>query len=528
MRHLFDIKSGLFPWPIAVVGAFIVVLQLGWRPYIMSDEVTYSHAALHESFWEARHGQYLFSLLHSPGAFLGDYFYLYSQLINLLFWVASAVMVFYIAKRFVGVGLAIVISCLHLIMPASFYASSFMPEAPLAFFVLSAIYFAIRAEDEEFGPLHLGLLFASLLFASMTKAHGSVFVVYVLIAGLLIFVFSRNKAWLFVSLASFLAILSRAIFGWLTGEQAPFVFGVYNRRATQPDSREGTQIISAGEQTLTAQLLDSASAHLGYLLLVVPLVAASVLMGKVFRDATSFLVVGSLGIMFILAIYYHATTVLNGEAIVGTNLSRYFEFLLPISIAPAIALMESSRRLWASLVVSLAAVAGTALVFLNELPGQTVANSALGSVLGQNSWFLAVPLSISIILIMVFWSHAKPWKLSGLVLAPLFLLSLTFQINGSTEFRQLSYWDVAGKDLRTLTNAYGHVDLLIVTSNKFVGFTAGFYANNPNFVVSPNDWCIREGECQPDFVLYMENLGPQEPMNRIIENEDYRIFQPIY
>lgn len=527
VKAMTSFRHGPIPWPILAIGLLVIVIQITWKPFIMSDEVTYSIAANHFPWWEAQHGQYLFSIIQSLSGFFGDSFYVVAKLINLVLWAASALPVFWISLRFVDRTVAILISLAYLIMPASFYASSFMPEALLAFCVLVSLYLSLRISESEPSIILFLLLVFSLLAASSTKAHGAVFTLFSVLSSIIIWALWRERKWLIVSLAASIALLLRMAVGVIAGEQAPFIFGVYNRSVAPPVA----SVAETGEapgpaNSFWSQLVESTIDHSSLLLVAMPIIVTVVLLGSAFRSPGTFYIIGAFGSMFLLAIYYHASTVVGGEAIDEQNLSRYFEFLIPVAIAPALFAFQKLGRISSTLFTVLLVVFGITILFVRDLPTQTVANSALGGTLSQGGWGVAIFYSLGFVALLVFWRLDLARIQVSFMLAPILLLSTFFLIDGSQTYTKLYYWDFAGKDLQTLSNAYGNIDLLIVTENRFLGYAAGFYSNNPNFRVSPNDWCLRESECSPDFILYMENLGPQTRMTKIIENAEYRIFQP--
>lgn len=523
-QSLIDIQSGRAPWPILFAALVLVVVQISWKPFIMSDEVTYAQAALHAPWWEANLGQYLFSLIASVSGLAGDYFYEVFKFINLIVWASSGFAVLGIAQRFLSRNLSLLIAGLHLFLPASFYASSFMPEALLAASVLWAVYVAMLHVESETWLRYFGLLSVLLFFATMTKAHGSVTVMGIAILGTVLFMSGRNLRWLQVTIAALIALSVRAVIGFLAGESSPWIFGAYNNNVGPQNA--GSRGALAGKTFLT-ELPEAVFLHAGLVLLAIPLVVAALLWGFVFRNPNAFFITGLFGGLVLLAIYYRASTSARGEILDGQALSRYFEYLLPLAVIVGLFFAQSVQRRWmVAASITLLSISGLALIAISGLPYQTVANSALGSILSRIDWavgFLTVLLSI---LVIVYWS-LKPSELStGLLVAPLLLISSIFVIDGAREFNTDFYWDKAGKELRTLIGIVGISDVLIVTENRFVGYAAGFYANLPEVSVEPNDWCLEEGTCSPDYILYLENLGPQVPMTRIIENESYRIFQP--
>lgn len=233
--HVFVLATSL---PALGFWLFSRVESIG--PAILGDEYIYSMGARKSSPWSdlatADFSNYLFNFVYSSTSICGEAFYSCAKALNIVFFLASCLVLFAVALRFLPFWLSFLFYGAVAISPVSIYTSMFLPESLYLFLINVVLYVTLRAvssytiQNWTYVGVAVGL-------ASLVKPHAWMSLVAILAAAT-VFGLAKGLGNLRITLASIFssilaAIMARIVVGLMVGgPKTVGFFGSYVSSAT--------------------------------------------------------------------------------------------------------------------------------------------------------------------------------------------------------------------------------------------------------------------------------------------------------
>ena len=223
-------QHGLF---VAALLLFFIALffrnSAGMYPGVL-DEFYYNQFSRLKPLAESTYGNYLYLLIYRATNFCGNGFLSCAYFLNTLFYVASAIPLYAIARRICSFGLSVWIIFLILLDPFNYWTGFFMAEA-LYFLAFWIFIWSLLRIQENSKPWHWFLSGVALGITALVKVH-ALFLLPAALVYILFWAKSQGHSRQFVvrSGALFItgALLTKLLIGFLiVGLPGLTLFGVY-------------------------------------------------------------------------------------------------------------------------------------------------------------------------------------------------------------------------------------------------------------------------------------------------------------
>jgi phosphoglycerol transferase len=357
---------------MSLMSAWIYSRIADINPTILQDEWVYLVSSQLASPWDQAppydFGNYLFNLIYSSTALCGEAFYSCGKLLNLVFLAAFALTLFWLALRFMTFWRAYIVLVAVYLSPITIYASMYLPESIyFAMIGLALIPLTIRIQGgSQNSWIWVG---AALGLAALSKPHG-LFSVAAIGIFLLVFEFGQKQKFISVVRSALyfgLAFLvTRLVLGFaIAGPKALDLFGNYGAGNAVGDFVTGAgsaagntqgSLVGAGRvEGAVGLFLPQMSNHVlvmaalvGALVAVFAIAAIESIRRKVSTPEASFSVLMLIWIflMLIVVALFSGWITGGGDDHTTRVLLRYYEFLIPISVIPALAYLFSKEQFY--------------------------------------------------------------------------------------------------------------------------------------------------------------------------------------
>jgi phosphoglycerol transferase len=158
---------------VGLFGTLILLTRvLGLGPRVMGDELTYSNFSRLVPISESPVPNYLYLWVFSSTNVCGTEFYSCARLLNVFFVMATSLLVFFIARRFLSFGASLFLAAMALIGPVSMYSAHFMPDSMFFAFSTAFIWLLLRLSSTDLGLRQYLLLGIAIGVVSLVKPHG--------------------------------------------------------------------------------------------------------------------------------------------------------------------------------------------------------------------------------------------------------------------------------------------------------------------------------------------------------------------
>jgi len=345
-RHVGESINGIAPKYILLGGLFLVLAliylrSVGLYPVVFADEYVHSKYARLIPVSNSPIPEFLYLRVFSLTSYCGDSFLDCTRLLNSVFYALSAVPIFLVGRRFVTQKLAVFVSLISILGPASSYAAYFMPDSMYFFCFWLFVWSVVRVGPV---PVARSWIFPGLMLGtiSLVKPHALFLSASVLIYLLLLIREKDFGAWVrktAIVFASFMMSVAFAkyIFGASIGGTAALtLFGRYYSSMVRPELSSVPQLLMFGE-------------HLGYsflghvaavaVLFAIP-VGTLIYLVFGFRRASAedvdhyalpYFTVGVFVVLMLVTSLLAASVVGSGPYETGTRLHmRYYNFAFPL------------------------------------------------------------------------------------------------------------------------------------------------------------------------------------------------------
>ena len=485
------------------------------NPIVMQDEWVYVVSSTLDSPWDSSpsydFGNYLFNFIYSSTSICGDAFYTCGKILNLVFISCFALIFFSIASKFTNFSVAIIVMVAIYLSPISIYSSMFLPESLYFAVIATTFWFVVRFLETE-NRRDLVFVGASLGLAALAKPH-ALFIFGAFGIFLLIWEASRKsplKKWL-LSGAMFVApfFVARLFIGLaIAGPKALNLFGSYGATeavvnfvagAGSPTGKVNDTIVGAGGPSGAGTLfLPQLSTHLvvvGVLLggvLMLLLLAAFESVRKSDKSIHSSLAVLALvcfGVLLVATSLYAGWITGLGSDHTSRVLLRYYEYLVPLALLPALGFLFAAAGYREASVFSRISAGSIALIpmiiglggFFQRRDIQLAdAPSLVGFVAGQETMIITGSLLCIGILALIFFPRASSYVLVGTIAASMTVMGYVTQTQFSAAGSEASAADKAGKIARAYLTENELQDLVVLSTSKFEGRKASFWMQSDN------------------------------------------------
>jgi len=171
----------------AMVAVFIFLLfrNLGLHPSVFSDEWSYSMSSRLMKLSSASTPLYLYYFVYRLTRHCGAEFLECARVLNALFFVAAAPLIYAVARKVASKPLAVLVALLSLVSPINTYTAYFMPESMYFFVFWILTWFALS--DGQRRPTRHGAVLGLLLAVLMLIKVNAIF----LVPGVAVFIVYR-------------------------------------------------------------------------------------------------------------------------------------------------------------------------------------------------------------------------------------------------------------------------------------------------------------------------------------------------
>jgi len=487
--------------PVAVASVMLVTLVVlvsrsaGIYPGIMGDEYLFSTMSRLTPLSIVTIPNYLYFSIYKFTSACGDGYLECSRVLNAVFFVASAPFIYFVARKFCGSRVSLLIVVLSMMGPINSYTVYFMPDTLffLSFWVCVSYFLSLSSFAFAKHWLFFGFLMG---LSSLVKPH-ALFMIPAFCLCILIFSYSdRVKNWLVVGLknsALFLAAMLMVKFslGYLLAGKAGLTIlgGFY------------TSTFEAGGSTLQRYLDIASQAPMvagGHLLansLMFGVALAVVIVGSVEVLSRREISVGGKVSFCTLAILLNliAVVALFTASVAGSNSAesifrlhmRYYNFMLPLLFIAAAAQLSRAHdsslrylRLATALVIvsaiAYAAVTHMAPYILSHVDGPELHGYARGT---KSFVALAVLSGFAVLL----WYKAPRAGVAFFTFAYLPLSVAVMAVFNNAEVRQrmvVDAYDKAGMFAKSYVPDFELSKLIVLGDSMPAKFRTLFYIDN--------------------------------------------------
>lgn len=485
---------------ITATGA-VFMLSLPNLPSLMQDELIYSIESRRLAAEDRNYSNHLFYAIFSTTSFCGPSFYLCAKVINHGLLLASALVVFAIARGFTSWSYALLASLLVVLGPTALYSGTFMPETLfLLLIVIAAGIFIQKKEAFNRLILLMGFGFFVLGLASLVKSHALLFLLSFVAYAIWRLRVELNKSWLIslglpLSGAALTFVVN--ILGWLmlTGGMGPLLFGEY-ASAFVDSEQSRTSVSSVWELFSDLSLFLSASlfalAKSGQLLvmMVLPLAALVLLWARSSArkgPLTDFLLITLPINIFIIGAFTMQVTFVSGDDHSGRVLLRYLEWYFPLILIWGLGLVKSEKatslpKRYGSMIAVIAVLIFTFGLDLGPERIILVDSTALFGLLREPGFTSTIVLIVSILLILSLIQHRF---ITHLLTLSMLTIYFSIGINGQVLQNRVNgsaiSTDYAGQYIRELVDGQDVETIHIVGSDKQLMLASLFQADQSKY-----------------------------------------------
>jgi len=412
------------------------------NPAILGDEYLYSLNARKAAPWDAPvagdFSNYLFNFVYQTTNLCGPNFYSCSKVLNITFFLGFIYSIFLLVRKSAGYWPSYLVMVGVGLSPLNIYPSMFLPES-LYFFLMSLVALAIYRALARGTFLSWGLVGSLLGVASLVKPHAWLSFIAIAVAFTVLYewktktILNYLRDGLFVSIA---AVATRVVVGFLVaGPKALSLFGQYVGTGTVetliegPLSGEALQsenYVGAGPLAgVEALFLNQFSYHLTTIMAlgVVQAIAFAMVIVQAIRHRelqlpAKLVLMSGIWLLVLLVeiVIFTGWVTGGGDDHTFRLLLRYYEFMIPISLATSIGYMFSKSYEPPSVFIRWLAAAAVFLGFspafsglFNQLSIQIAdAPSVAGLIVNQEVFTIVGVLALSATLVFATFPKYLP------------------------------------------------------------------------------------------------------------------------
>ena len=542
------------------------------NPAILQDEWIYVITSRVDSPWAAAPAydlsNYLFNFLYSSTNLCSEAFYSCGKLLNLVFFTAFALLIFSVAVRFMPFWAAFTALVALYLSPLSIYVSMYLPESLYFALLALAFWLLVRLLESE-NRMQWALVGGALGLAALAKPH-ALFSVAAFGIFLIIWELSRrsNLKTLFKSAlifgGGFLAV--RVLVGLaVAGPKALNLFGSYGAAGAVGEFVAGAGSAVAGEQAgvvgagpvagAVALFLPQISTHFLVITALLGGVLALILLAAIesvrksdrsIESSLAILMLVWIGVMLIVVALFTGWITGNGDDHTSRVLLRYYEFLVPIAMIPALSFLFSKSgylesKLWSRLAATAALFVASSLAFtgfFSQLQIQIAdAPSVAGLISDADIWNLVGVASVVGVLALAFFPRVASYLLVGTLAVSMIGTGWVTQIQYLNARGDLNEADIAGKFARSYVPEAEIADITILANSRFDGRVASFWLESDNplqilergAAVDPSDlesgtkWVLALGLTTLDGATGQKVSGPGYTLYELTSEFDFSL-----
>ena len=556
-------KLALVVTAVLAMGTWLFVRVSPINPVILQDEWIYVVTSKVDGPWDQTpsydFGNYLFNLIYASTNLCGDAFYSCGKLLNLIFISAFALFLFSIASRFLPFPIAFIVLIAAYLSPVSIYVSMYLPESLYFALIALALWLLVRLLETE-NPIHWAFVGGALGLAALAKPH-ALFSVAAFGIFLIIWELSRRsglKALVKSALlfgGTFLAV--RILVGLaIAGPKSLNVFGSYGAAEAVGDFVTGAGTAGVGEQSSVvgagpvtgaiALFFPQISTHSlvisallgGVLTLILLAVIESVRKSdRSVESSIAILLLVWIGVMLIVVALFTGWITGGGDDHTSRVLLRYYEFLLPIAMIPALAFLFDKSgyvgaRKWARLGSAAVMFVASTLAFsgfFSRLQIQIAdAPSVAGLISDPDIWNLVGVASAIGIVALAFFPRVAPYVLVGTLALSMVGTGWVTQNQYLLARGESNEADIAGKFARSYVPEDELPGLTVLANSRFDGRVASFWmeSDNPLQILPPGTE-VRVADLDPEtkWVLALGMTAFDGVSSKEISGPGYRLYE---
>ena len=524
--------------------AWVFIQVRDINPAILQDEWVYIVTSRVHGPWSQElpfdYGNYLFNFIYSSTLLCGDAFYTCAKVINLTLLHGFALTLFVIALRFIPFWGALVFYIATALSPTMVYASMYLPESLLFFFLGLTTYFVLQAADDAtwknwaIAGIPLGL-------AALAKPHALMAAVaigiYLLINGI-----ERRPYWkpsvvnALALLVAFLVV--RIAVGFLVaGPKSLNVFGAYG--AT---SSIGTFVTEVGGTGAVEGALVGAGPVAGavglfptqiytHLMVVAALLGAAVvalMIASVDSIRThevrpvhrfALLAIIWLVVLVIMIVLFTGWITGGGDDHTTRVLLRYYDYLFPVVMLAGVAVFFDKQILaetkawirWIAIAPVFFMISAAYVGYFGTLTIQIAdAPNLAGLVVDKFTIDVTANLMLLTLLVMAFAPKFTVWAAAAMV--PFVMIGTGYQIQDQYRGFRLepSQADLAGQFVKDYLPQDELADVLVLAESRFDGRVASFWMGENNdleILGAGSVYPLDLVDTDTEYVLVLGNLA---------------------
>ena len=572
VRAFFLNRVALVITTVVAMAAWLFSRVSQVNPAILQDEWIYVITSRLDSPWAAAPAydlsNYLFNFIYSSTNLCGEAFYSCGKLLNLIFFTAFALLIFSVAVRFMPFWAAFTALVALYLSPISIYVSMYLPESLYFALLALAFWLLVRLLESEY-RMQWALVGGALGLAALAKPH-ALFSVAAFGIFLIIWELSRrsNLKTLFKSAlifgGGFLAV--RILVGLaVAGPKALNLFGSYGAAGAVGEFVTGAGSAGAGEQAsivgagpvagAVALFLPQISTHFlvitallgGVLALIILAVIESVRKSdRSVESSLAILMLVWIGVLLIVVALFTGWITGGGDDHTSRVLLRYYEFLIPMAMIPALSFLFSKSgylesKLWSRLAATAALFVASSLAFtgfFSHLQIQIAdAPSVAGLISDADIWNLVGVASVVGVLALAFFPRVASYLLVGTLAVTMVGTGWVTQNSYLIARGNASEADIAGKFARSYVPEAELAAVTILANSRFDGRVASLWMESDNplqilergAAVDPSDldpgtkWVLALGLTTLDGVTSQKVSGPGYTLYELTSEFDFSL-----
>ena len=533
------------------------------NPAILQDEWIYVITSRVDSPWAAAPAydlsNYLFNFIYSSTNLCGEAFYSCGKLLNIIFFTAFALLVFSVAVRFMPFWAAFTALVALYLSPLSIYVSMYLPESLYFALLALAFWLLVRLLDSE-NRTQWALVGGALGLAALAKPH-ALFSVAAFGIFLLIWELSRksNLKTLIKSALLFGGgfLLVRLLVGLaVAGPKALNLFGSYGAAGAVGDFVAGAGSVATGDQAsvvgagpvagAVALFFPQLSTHFlvitallgGVLALILLAVIESVRKSdRSIESSLAILTLVWIGVMLIVVALFTGWITGNGDDHTSRVLLRYYEFLVPIAMIPALSFLFSKSgylesKLWSRLAATAALFVASSLAFtgfFSQLQIQIAdAPSVAGLISDADIWNIVGVASVVGVTALAFFPRVAPYILVGTLAVTMVGTGWVTQNQYLKARGDANEADIAGKFVRSYVPEEELASVEILANSRFEGRVASLWMESDNpLQILERGAAVKASELDPDtkWVLALGLTTLDEVTGTKVSGPGYTLYE---
>jgi phosphoglycerol transferase len=203
------LQDNCFSIGLAVLFVALVIRNSGLYPVVMADELAYSTFSRLQPWSASLFANYLYLAVYCSTSLFGEGFLVVTRVLNVMFLIAAAPLIYLITRRVASKGIASAIALLAVAGPINSYSAYYMPESMYFFSFWLMTWFLLRL-DNSAGLRAWCLAGVIWSLASLVKTH-ALLLAPAIVTYVLYVARNKERKWPILAFRNAVALLVSAV-----------------------------------------------------------------------------------------------------------------------------------------------------------------------------------------------------------------------------------------------------------------------------------------------------------------------------